>query len=194
MSKEFVKPLIIVGGTLVAGKDIYCRHLAKEHGFKHISYGDVLRSEASRQGRDHERSTLLDISSSIRRNNGLTGLAKLALEQWDAESDLYNGLAVDGPRAVGDTEGLQQVGGRLLFVDAPVDLRYQWMRARSRDEEAKLSLEEFTANDLREWNGDGTLSGPNIKAIKGMAELVFENTGTQDELIVKMDGALGLSH
>ena len=194
MIKESTKPIVIVGGTLVVGKGIYCRHLAGEHLFKHISYGDVLRVEASRQGRDHERTTLLDISASIRRKNGLTGLAQLALEQWYAEADAYNGLAVDGPRAVGDAEGLHQVGGRLFFVDAPIELRYKWMLDRSRDEEAKLTIEEFTANELREWNGDGTLNGPNLKAIKDMAELVIENTGTQDELIAKMDGALGLGH
>jgi len=100
----------------------------------------VLRVEASRQGRDHERTTLLDISASIRRKNGLTGLAQLALEQWYAEADAYNGLAVDGPRAVGDAEGLHQVGGRLFFVDAPIELRYKWMLDRSRDEEAKLKV------------------------------------------------------
>jgi adenylate kinase family enzyme len=195
MSKEWHQDVVTVGGTLVAGKGIHCRHLGNEHGFKHISYGDVLRSEASRQGRDHERTTLLDISATIRRTRGLTGLAELALEQWDKDaSDYPGGLAVDGPRAVGDAEGLQAVGGRLLFVEAPINLRYQWMLDRSRDAEAKLSFEEFQANDIREWEGDGTLNGPNLRVIKAMAEVVFDNIGTEDELVRSMDAHLWLVH
>src|ERR1700683_2216655 len=103
MGKESRRDVVIMGGTLVAGKGIYCKHLAKEHGFKHISYGDVLRAEASRQGRDRERTTLLDIAAGIRRARDFTGLAELALEQWDKDSQAYpGGLAVDGPRTIGD--------------------------------------------------------------------------------------------
>lgn len=192
---EAINPRIfIVGGALVAGKGIYCRHLAAQHGFKHISYGDVLRAEASRQGRDHSRTTLLDIATNLRRKNGPYGLAQLALEQWNAKSDLYRGLTVDGPRAIGDAEGLQNVGGSLLFIDAPIELRYQWMLARSRDDETQLSFDDFVVNDQREWVGDGTPYGPNLRAIKEMAELVIENTGTEGELVNRLDVVLELSH
>lgn len=195
MSNGACKEVVIVGGTLVSGKGVYCKHLDEEHGFKHISYGDVLREEADRQGRDRERVTLIDIAANIRMARGPEGLAELALEQWENDAQQYpGGLAVDGPRAVGDAEGLKKLGGRLVFVDAPIQLRYHWMQQRDRDREAQISFEEFKSNEQREWNGDRTPHGPRLEVIKAMSEFVVENSGTIEDLVSELDTYLGLSH
>ncbi len=58
--------LVGLSGTLGAGKDTAAQYLVAKHGFMHVSTGDVLRSEATRQGRNHKRATLIEIGVELR--------------------------------------------------------------------------------------------------------------------------------
>lgn len=187
------RQLVIFAGGFASGKGTCGKHLADYHGFKHVSYGDVLRVEADRQGRDKGRATLLDIAASIRRRDGLTGMAKIAVTQWQAETERFpGGLAVDGPRGIGDAEGLIEEGGQLIWIEAPIELRYKWMVDRARDPEAVDPLEVFMENERREFEGDGTPEGPNLGLIKARAMHTINNAGNKAMLFSNLDEYLGL--
>src|SRR5579875_3462272 len=107
--------LVGLSGTLGSGKDTAANHLVNEHGFMHVSLGDVLRVEARRQGRDTERPTLIEIGMRLREKYGSLGaLCIKGIEQWAEQRERYvGGLVISGVRVLGEAQEIKDQKGTL---------------------------------------------------------------------------------
>ncbi len=77
--------------------------------------------------------------------------------------------------ATGEADAICVVGGVILFVDAPSEIRYDRMRARARDAEVVISYEEFLKREKNEWHqgeGPGDFS---FKNLKNQANFILQN-------------------
>ena len=66
------------------------------------------------------------------------------------------------------------------------------MKDRHRDRETELTLEEFEANEAKEWHAGETDADFNLRDIKAMADVVMENTVPLDEFIREAEKRLNL--
>lgn len=189
-----------ISGTFCAGKDTGALHLT-DKGFMHVSTGDVLRAEATKLGKDHKRDTLIDISVELRRNHGGIGAIVLkAIEQWEEQQETFkSGLIISGIRVLGEAGVLKSLGGTLLFVDAPVEMRYARAKKRATEDGRTIeligikSLADFIESERAELEGLRGPERPNLRGIEKIANKVIQNTGTKAEYFKQLDVALGLN-
>lgn len=186
--------LVGLSGTLGAGKDTAARYLTEKHGFMHVSTGDVLRAEASRQGKDHHWGTLIEIAVAMRQAYGSIGALVLkAIEDWEPQRAAYaGGLVISGLRVTGESAEVQTQGGQLVFVDAPVELRHRRILDRQRDVADNVDLPTFIEREREQLEGLGGPDRPHLRAVQAIADIVIINDGTPDQLKSMLDGRLGL--
>lgn len=178
--------LIGISGTFGSGKDTLATHLVKNFGYTHVSTGDLVREVATRERGSVERPVLHDVADFHRKHDGAGYFVEEALKKPQP-------LVITGIRSLGEAKALKAAGGLLVFVDAPIELRYERMKARLRDDETKLSLEEFAFNEEKEMCSGPTDADFNIRGIHEMADTTLENTGDVDEFIRAADRELEIT-
>lgn len=168
MSTSSRPELIGLAGTFVGGKDTLANHLEAEYGFSHVSTGDMVREIAMREEGSIERPVLKKVADAYRHTMGAGAFVLMAL-------DKPRPLVVTGLRSLGEARALKDAGGFLLFIDAPLEVRYKRMLARARDSETNLAIEEFAAGEMAEWHSGDDEADFNLRDIKIMADSVFDN-------------------
>lgn len=178
MQNSKLPQLIGVAGSFASGKDTIAHALSADYGFTHVSTGDMVREVAQRERGSIERPVLRQVADEHRHRDGAGAFVIHAF-------DKPRPLVITGIRALGEAKALKAHGGVLIFVDAPAELRYQRMQARHRDLETELSLEQFEANEAKEWHsGDGDADF-NLRDIKAMADIVIDNQLGLDEFVAE---------
>jgi dephospho-CoA kinase len=168
--------IIGLGGTFAAGKDTLAEELVKNYAYNHVSTSDMVRSSARQRYGNIERPTLQKTAAELRKEGGDGVLAEQALET-------PRPLIISGIRTAGEAETVKQAGGVVVFVDADPKLRYERMRARRRDSETKLTFDEFLAKEKVEIAGTVSGADQNIGAVRELADVVIDNSGTREEFI-----------
>lgn len=194
------KPEIIgLAGTFASGKDTLANYLTQRYGYLHVSTSDMVRQEALRQRGSIERPVLHEVGTALRREQGAGVLAKLAIQLYKAkkaEGDEHTGVVVSGLRSLGEAKEILAAGGRLIFTDAPIQIRYQRMKNRLRDSEAQLTPEEFERQEAREFEPSGDGDGAfNMRGIRDMAAQdhgVIMNDNDLDSFLMRAEHMLGL--
>lgn len=185
-SSKMPPEVIALAGTLSSGKDTYAEHLRESFGYRHASTGDLIRAEALKRYGSIERPVLVKTGTELRIEHGAGSLAKLALEGEKP-------VVVTGVRTLGEVAVIRSAGGLVVFIDAPIEKRYEWMRARRRDQEVNLSLEEFRQRDQREWYAGPDAADYNLRDIKKEADIVVENGDmTLEQFITRLDTLLNI--
>lgn len=185
MSTSNKPQLIGIAGSFASGKDTVAHRLVEDFGFTHVSTGDMVREIALRERDSIERFVLHEVADRHRKQDGAGVFVRHALTK-------QRPLVITGIRALGEAKELKTHGGVLLFIDAPVEVRYERMKARLRDAETELSLEQFHANEEKEWHAGETDADFNLRDIKAMADITIDNTLPVDDFIVIVYAALGL--
>lgn len=168
--------LIGIAGSFASGKDTVAHALEADYGFTHVSTGDMVREAAMRERGSIERPVLFEVADEHRHRDGAGVFVVHALEK-------PRPLVITGIRSLGEAKALKQAGGTLLFIDAPAAVRYERMQARHRDAETELTLEQFEANEHKEWHSGETDADFNLRDVKAMADVVMENTLPLKEFI-----------
>jgi dephospho-CoA kinase len=176
--------LVGIAGSFASGKDTVAHRLAKDFGFTHVSTGDMVRAAAQRERGSVERPVLFEVANEHRHRDGAGVFVTHALEN-------PRPLVITGIRSLGEAKALKAAGGTLLFMDAPVEVRYERMKARHRDHEVELSLEQFHANEAKEWHAGETDADFNLRDIRNMADVVFDEVLPIDESTAKACALLG---
>lgn len=190
------KPRIIgLSGTFASGKDTLAHYLVQHYHYLHISTGDMVRQEALKQRGSIERPVLHEVADSLRRSHGAGVLADLAIKTFEAkqaERDDYKGLVVSGLRSLGEAKAIKAASGVLVFTDAPLEIRYERMRSRKRDDETTLTLEEFRAQETTELEttGEGD-EAFNILGIKKISDVILLNSTDLEAYIHQATSRLG---
>ena len=176
-SVKAAKPdLIGIAGSFASGKDTVAHVLEADYGFTHVSTGDMVRAAAQRERGSIERPVLFEVADAHRHRDGAGVFVLHALEK-------PRPLVITGIRSLGEAKALKAAGGTLLFIDAPAQIRYERMKARHRDAETELSLEQFEANEHKEWHAGETDADFNLRDIKEMADIVLDNVTPLSEFI-----------
>ncbi|HEX4662098.1 MAG TPA: AAA family ATPase [Candidatus Saccharimonadales bacterium] len=162
--------IIGIAGTFAGGKDTLAKYLAEHFHYEHFSTGDMVRVEAQKRYGSIERPILRKTATELRHDEGAGVFAQRALEH------AKNGpLLISGIRSLGERDAIVAGGGTIMFIDAPVKARYERMKARARDDEMLLTLEQFEANEAKEWYSGDDPADFNLRDIKRDADIVIEN-------------------
>lgn len=166
--------LIGVSGTFGSGKDVLAHLLEREHGFSHVSTSDLVREEAMRRYGQIERPILRRTAEECRRQNGAGYFVQLGL-------DKPRPLIFSGIRSLGEMKAIKQAGGLIVFIDAPLEVRYERMVERGRDNEMKISLDEFREREEKEMYSGPSDTDFNIREIGKQADVVLDNSATLEQ-------------
>lgn len=190
-------PIIGLAGTFASGKDTLAHYLVKECDYLHVSTSDMVRAEALKAEGSIERPVLHAVANRLRQEKGAGIFAEMAISLFRAkqgERDDYRGLVISGLRSLGEAKAIVAAGGKIVFVDAPIKIRYERMVGRKRDNEVRLSLEEFVAQEAKELEVGETPSDAdfNLLGIKSMSDAVIMNDSTLDIFLANCRSALHL--
>lgn len=185
MSISAKTELIGIAGSFASGKDTIAHALEADYGFTHVSTGDMVRAAAMKERGSIERPVLHEVATEHRYRYGAGVFVEHALEK-------PRPLVITGIRSLGEAKALKVAGGVLLFIDAPVEVRYERMKARHRDAEIELTLDQFKANEATEWYEGDDDADFNLRDIKEMADVVMDNVLPINEFIAEVERRLSL--
>lgn len=142
-------------GTNNAGKGEVAKYLISK-GFVYYSCSDELRKEAKKMGLPETREILgHKIGDDLRRRFGKGILGKRIYEE--IQKNKNNLVIIDSLRNLEEVNELRKLKNfNLIFVDAPVELRYKRALERKRITD-HISLEEFKRVEEKEEKGINTL-------------------------------------
>jgi len=187
MMYENIPQIIGLAGTFAAGKDTISDALERDFEYHHISTGDMVREVARVRHNSIERPILYQTAADLRCEEGPGAMVIEALKHPERP------IIVTGLRSLGEAKEIKKAGGLLVFVDAPIEIRYQRMQSRARDEEARLSLEAFEAFEKTEMYSGESDSDFNIRGIGEIADVVIDSSRELEAFIGDAYQALGLT-
>ena len=176
---------IIIGlvGEAAAGKGTVAAYLADKFGAKTMAFSTPMKECVARLHIPLSRENLTTFSEMTRKAYGEDLYARVVAEDAKQSTDPF--IVVDGIRRPADYQNLKELPGfHLIYVTAPVEIR--WQRARLRGEkatEATMSLEDFKKEELLPTERE-------IKAIGQKAEFIVDNSGKIEELYASMESII----
>ena len=177
-----MKPILLtVVGTFGSGKDTVGEYLAEKHGFMHVSSSDIVREESRKRYDSIEREYLLKTANELREMHGADILGEMSYKRYADQQDEYPaGVVMTGLRNVQGAKVVKNYGGFIVFVDAPIEIRYERVQARKRDTESEFSLEDFRKGEEKELLAAGK-NHPNLLAVKEIADYHLMNDRTLED-------------
>lgn len=170
--------LVGLTGTNGAGKGEVARFLLKK-GFDYVSLSDVIREELKKRGLEASRDNLIACGNELRERFGPAELARRAAAK------ISRPTVIDSIRNLREIEYLRQLGDFVLVaVDAPVEIRFERVMRRGRNESV-CSLEDFRAKEELEKNNGET--GQQLAACLEAADVLIINDSTLEELWQKLE-------
>jgi len=170
--------IIGLAGTNGAGKDTLGDLRLKLHNARKVSLSDILRDEADKRGLPHERIHLGAISTELSTQLGAGALSLATIKNFQ-ETRTYGetGLSIVSIRRPDEGRAIQDVGGKLIWIDADRHIRYQRILDANRGRVTDVkTFEEFCAEEDREMYPESpdpfTL---NMSAVRDIADIHVVN-------------------
>ena len=174
--------IVGVTGYFASGKDTVAQYLVEQKGFLHLSLSDIIRGQLRKEGREITIPALTEKGNAMRREKGPGALAEIAVAAMAPESN----TVVTSIRHPAEVEALRKAGQfRLLFVDAPIEVRYRRSVARSRQGDCQ-SFEEFRGSEEAQ-RATRDSSAQRLDECREMADAVVENDSTLEALYQAID-------
>ena len=181
------KPIIGVTGTFGSGKDTVADILEQDYNALHVSTSDIVREKSMERHGSIERNPYLqETATYYRKEFGGDYFAREAYKRFEKEADQYSAGVITGIRSLGEARAIHELGGILVQVDAPIEIRYERMVSRKRDQETQMTLEEFKASEAKERTGSDDDASFNIDKIGEMADIKIMNDGTLEQFKEKV--------
>jgi dephospho-CoA kinase len=172
-----MKKVIGILGTIGSGKGTIANFL-KNFGYKKINMGNLVRAEAKKRKIKPTRENLHNLQLKLRKNNPYYFIDKVIAK---IEKSKHKRWVVDGLRNPEDAEKLKKIfKAKIIFVDAPVKLRWERVKKRRRGGEAKISLKKFIEIEKKE----NKMFKFNLT--KKYADFKIVNDSTKEELYRKV--------
>jgi dephospho-CoA kinase len=198
--------IIGITGTLGAGKGTVA-HMLVQKGLKYESVRNFLVELLQKENQQINRDTMHEIANRLRKNFGSDFIVaqiiqKINLqqlqEQYDSErksipnqphipklqSQIPQSVIIESIRSLGEVKKLKEMGGILLAVDAPVQIRYDRIKKRASATD-NVSFEKFVTDELSEDNN--TEHEQNLPKCIGEADFVIINDGDLPKLHAQVD-------
>ncbi len=174
------KIIVGIAGQIASGKDTVSKYITDEYGATRYGSSGIFRSALRNLFLPETRENLQKISLALRQAFGDDLVARVLHEDIKRTEGDFN--VVDGVRRLSDILLLKQEPNfYLLYVDAPMELRYERIvkRAQNADDQTK-TIDEFRQDHERE-------AEVSIKALQSQANGVVENTGDLKALFDQVD-------
>ena len=155
-------------------------------GFLHYSVSGYIIELLDNEGMEVNRDSLVKKANELREKNSPSYLVEQLFEKA-----LKNGkdCIIESIRTVGEIESLREKGNFVLFaVDADIKTRYSRIIERKSKKDS-VSFEKFEADEKLEMESDDP-NKQNLSECIGMADYVFMNDSTIEELNKKIDEVL----
>lgn len=178
--------IVGIAGPNAAGKGEVIR-LLTERGFSAFSLSDVIRQSVRAAGHEESRERMIEAGNALRREGGDGVLAERILDWIPAEGD----TAIDSIRHPAEVAVLRGRGEgfRLVWVDAPIALRFERLRVRGRSGDP-LTLDHLRELEAREL-ASAESSGQQLLAVRELADGFLENDGDLVNLEAQLERVLG---
>lgn len=182
----FAMLIIWVTWTHWAGKWAIVDYLKEKYYFQHFSVREYLIQKIQDRGMEINRDNMVIIANELREQHGPGFIAQELYQE--AEKSGQDSI-IESIRTAGEAQLLRNKGPFYLFAaDADPSLRYE--RIRSRDSETDhVSYPVFISNEEREMQSEDP-NKQNLKACIALADRVFINNGTLEELHRKVDDVM----
>ncbi len=181
------KPILGVCGTFASGKDTVAEILASEYNVYHASTSDVVREKSQELHGNIERETLHQTATEFRQKEGGDYFVQECYRRYLKVQDQYQGIVFTGIRSLGEGRAIRELGGEMIFVDAPVEVRYKRMTSRQRDTESRKTMEEFLSFEKKERGGDTDDEWAfNIDKLGAEAKYKIDNSGSLGDFVTKV--------
>jgi len=176
--------MIIIGitGTLGAGKGTIVGYLVNERGFTHYSVREFLLEEIRKRSMPENRDSMFNLANELRAQHG----DSFVVDQLYARAvQSGKNCVIESIRTTGEIASLRSMDNFILFaVDADPEIRFRRVQLRQ-SETDRISYETFLENEAREMTSTGS-GKPNIARCIELADFVFINNGTREELFEKV--------
>ena len=179
---------VIIGlaGPIAAGKTTIAEALEKR-GYRRYSCSDTLKEmmdglyvdeyPAAKDfvGLPKTRENLLDLGVLLRKEYGDDIVVRLTIRR--ALEEGTKKIVIDGARGVAEFEAIKKHGGVVVFIDAPMEERYErWRRRQKEMDGTDKSLERFIELNAREERDF------HVSKTKELADIILQNTGNLENL------------
>jgi dephospho-CoA kinase len=170
--------LIGLTGTNGSGKGEAAAYFERK-GYAYFSLSDLIRKELQKSDAAVTRDNLIKRGNELRERSGPDILARLVMKEVKGKA------VIDSIRNPSEVEYLRkQKGFILLAIDAPVELRYERVKKRGRQESAS-TLDEFIKKEKEEMTE--SLRGQQLHSCMAMADLIIVNDGSLDDFHHKLE-------
>ncbi|UCE22045.1 MAG: AAA family ATPase [Candidatus Aminicenantes bacterium] len=170
--------LIGLTGTNGSGKGEVAAYLQKK-GYAYFSLSDVIRVAIRKDGKEDTRDNLIEKGNELRKKYGPDILARMAMER------VKDKAVIDSIRNPSEIEYLRKEKEFILLaIDAPVELRYERVKQRGRQESVS-TLEEFIKKEKEEMTDSE--KGQQLHSCMKMADIIIMNDGTLEDLHLKLE-------
>ncbi len=175
--------IIGVTGFYASGKDTAAQYLAKK-GFTHFSLSDVIRDELRKEKKKITRENLIKKGNELRQSYGPGVLADIILAKLDEERN-YVITSIRNPAEVRSLSRRKDF--IMVFVDAPIKIRFERLRSRNREEDPQ-TIEELKRYEKLEDAKDPI--GQQLSECKKLASIVLINETTLGKLHKKIESMI----
>lgn len=170
--------IIGLSGTNGSGKDTVAEVLAK-HGFFVASATEMLEEELKKRGLAPERENKRLVGDEWRREN-IAAIVDKAIEQ--AKATGHDKLVVGSLRNPGEADRVHALGGKVVWVDADPQVRYERIKSANRGRvEDNKTYEQFLAEEQDEMSHYGDESTLNMSGVKAIADVFLTNDSDKIE-------------
>jgi len=175
-----MKPLYIgLTGRMASGKGEVVKLLV-EKGYTYISLSDIVRREATREGKPVNREHMQNIGNRLRERGGSGVLGRMVKDQ--IQNSGIDKWVIDGIRNPAEVAELRELNGfRLIGVEADIDVILTRMKHRGRDTDL-MPEEELRRRLDREWGIEEPENGQQVGPCMNLADFTVQNNSTLDVL------------
>jgi dephospho-CoA kinase len=182
--------MIIIGitGTIGAGKGTIVEYLIKNNGFNHYSVRGFITEEIFRRNLEVNRDNMVIVANDLREEHTSS---YIALQLFEQAKESGKNCVIESLRTTGEVEALKSKGKFYLFaVDADSKIRYDRIVLR-KSETDDISYDTFVENEQRELSSNDP-NKQNLSACIKMADYIFYNNGSLEELYKKLQEVLNV--
>lgn len=176
-----MKDKIIIGliGEKGGGKDTIAAYLIEHYGAYMLGVGDLLRQIHQLLELEYTRESMNTLVKAIREQFGEEILQTAILKKF---ANVPNKICViSGVRKPAEIEQLHAIGGKIWYITAPIEQRFERIfQRRQNADDAHQTLELFKQQEHLP-------AEIYITELGQRADVTIHNTGTLEELLTKVD-------